>query len=187
MTATIPKLKKTGSWLACISAIAMVIAGVIFLHTPYFHAYSNIQIPFFGTFNSTTASFLISSDFRYFLRTVYDESFTQAVSNISNFVPRNETLIVTTTAAVPVIKYFTGNPTTRIPSNVTSYESLVQYMSHNNFNYLVIPKRSDQGQVESLIPLFINHKVPLKKDFLKVGDFKTEHSRIFLYKKIGGP
>jgi hypothetical protein len=186
MTSIIPKLKKTGPWLACIAAVAMVIVGVIFSHTPYFHAYSTIQIPFFGPFNSTTASFLAPGDYKHFLRTVFDESVTQAVSNISYFVPGNETLIVTTTSAVPVIKYFTGHPTTRIPSNVTSYDSLLQYMSRNNFSYLVIPKRSDQGKVESLTPLFISHNVPLKKDFLKIGDFKATNSRIFLYKKIGG-
>jgi hypothetical protein len=169
MTAIIPKSKKAGSWLACIAAIAMVIAGVLYLHTPYLHNYSNVQIPLFGPFNSTTVLF--------FLRTVYDDSFTQAVSNISNFVPRNETLIVTTRSAVPVIKYFTGHPTTRIPSNVTSYESLVQYMSKNDFSYLVIPKIS-RSQVES--------KIELKNDFIKIGDFKTKYSKIFLYKKIEG-
>jgi hypothetical protein len=156
MTTIIPKLKKTGPWLACIAAVVMVIAGVIFLQTPNLPAFSN------------------------------DDAFTQAVNNISNFVPRNETLLVTTRSTIPVIKYFTGHPTTKIPSKVNSYESLVQYMSQNNFTYLVIPKISS-NQVESLKPLFTTQGIKeLKKDFLKIGDFKTKYSRIFLYKKIGG-
>jgi hypothetical protein len=156
MTAIIPKLKKTGPGLACIAAITMIIAGIMFLRTPNLPAVSN------------------------------DDAFTQAVSNISNSVPGSETLIVTARSAIPVIKYFTGHPTTRIPSNVSSYESLVQYMSQNNFTYLVIPKISS-NQVESLKPLFTTQGIKeLKKDFLKIGDFKTKYSRIFLYKKIGG-
>jgi hypothetical protein len=170
MTTIISKLKKTESWLACIAAIAMVIVGVIFLHTPYFHAYSNTQLPFFGPFNSTT--------------NVYDDSFAEAASNISNFVPRNETLIVTASAAV--IKYFSGHPT-KIPWKVKSYPSLVEYMSKNNFTYLVVPKiRGTGSSVEILKPLFTTHGLQdLKKDFQKIGDFKTKYSRIFLYKKIG--
>jgi hypothetical protein len=170
MTAIIPKLKKTESWLACIALIAMVIVGVIFFHAPYFHAYSNTQIPFFGPFHSTT--------------NVYDDSFIQAVSNISNFVPRNETLVVTASSAV--IKYFSGHPT-KIPWKVNSYPSLVQYMSKNNFTYIVVPKiRGTGSSVETLKPLFTTNGLQdLKKDFQKIGDFKTQYSRIFLYKKIG--
>ena len=114
---------------------------------------------------------------------MYDETFASAVSNISNFVPENETLVVTSSSGV--IKYFTGHPV-KIPWKVDSQERLVQHMTNNNLTYLVVAEiRGNGSSVETLKPLFTGEGLRrLTFDFQKLAEFKTQFSRIHLYKKL---
>jgi hypothetical protein len=151
-------------WLAG-GATVIIIFGVIYLHV-----LTHKQIPYFlGSFSSRV--------------NLYDETFASAVRNISNFVPKNETLVVTSSSGV--IKYFTGHPV-KIPWKVNSQERLVQYMTDNNFTYLVVPViRGNGSSVETLKPLFTEEGLRrLTFDFQRLAEFETQFSRIYLYKKF---
>jgi hypothetical protein len=157
-------LKKIQYWLAG-GATIIIIFGVIYLHV-----LTHKQLPYFvGSFSSRV--------------NLYDETFASAVRNISNFVPKNETLVVTSSSGV--IKYFTGHPV-KIPWRVNSQERLVQYMTDNNFTYLVVPViRGNGSSVETLKPLFTEEGLRrLTFDFQRLAEFETEFSRIYLYKKF---
>lgn len=157
-------LKKIQYWLAG-GATVIIIFGVIYLHV-----LTHKQLPYFvGSFSSRV--------------NLYDETFASAVRNISNFVPKNETLVVTSSSGV--IKYFTGHPV-KIPWRVNSQERLVQYMTDNNFTYLVVPViRGNGSSVETLKPLFTEEGLRrLTFDFQRLVEFETEFSRIYLYKKF---
>jgi hypothetical protein len=157
-------LKKIQYWLAG-GATVIIIFGVIYLHV-----LTHKQIPYFlGSFSSRV--------------NLYDETFASAVRNISNFVPKNETLVVTSSSGV--IKYFTGHPV-KIPWKVNSQERLVQYMTDNNFTYLVVPViRGNGSSVETLKPLFTEEGLRrLTFDFQRLAEFETQFSRIYLYKKF---
>ncbi len=157
-------LKKIQYWLAG-GATIIIIFGVIYLHV-----LTHKQLPYFvGSFSSRV--------------NLYDETFASAVRNISNFVPKNETLVVTSSSGV--IKYFTGHPV-KIPWRVNSQERLVQYMTDNNFTYLVVPViRGNGSSVETLKPLFTEEGLRrLTFDFQRLAEFETQFSRIYLYKKF---
>ena len=158
----INNLKKIQYWLAG-GATVIIIFGVIYLHV-----LTHKQLPYFvGSFSSRV--------------NLYDETFASAVSNISSFIPKNETLVVTSSSGV--IKYFTGHPV-KIPWRVNSQERLVQYMTDNNFTYLVVPViRGNGSSVETLKPLFTEEGLRrLTFDFQKLAEFETQFSRIYLYK-----
>lgn len=157
-------LKKIQYWLAG-GATVIIIFGVIYLHV-----LTHKQLPYFvGSFSSRV--------------NMYDETFASAVGNISSFIPNNETLVVTSSSGV--IKYFTGHPT-KIPWRVNSQERLVQYMTDNNFTYLVVPViRGNGSSVETLKPLFTEEGLRrLTFDFQRLAEFETQFSRIYLYKKF---
>jgi hypothetical protein len=157
-------LKKAQYWLAG-GATMLVIFGVIYLHV-----LTHKQIPYFlGPFSSRV--------------NMYDETFASAVSNISSFVPKNETLVVTSSSGV--IKYFTGHPV-KIPLRVNSQEKLVEYMTNNNFTYLVVPEiRGNGSSVKTLQPVFTEEGLRrLTFDFKKLAEFETQFSRIHIYKKL---
>ena len=147
------------------SAAVVVIFGVLYLHV-----LTHKQLPhFFGPFSSRV--------------NMYDETFASAISNISNLVPKNETLVVTSSSGV--IKYFTGHPV-KVPWKINSQERLVQYMTNNNFTYLVVPViRGNGSSVENLKPLFTEEGLGrLTFDFQKQAEFETQFSRVYLYKKF---
>jgi hypothetical protein len=157
-------LNKIQYWLAG-GATVIIIFGVIYLHV-----LTHKQLPYFvGSFSSRV--------------NIYDETFASAVRNISSFVPKNETLVVTSSSGV--IKYFTGHPV-KIPWKVNSQERLVQYMTDNNFTYLVVPViRGNGSSVETLKPLFTEEGLRrLTFDFQRLAEFETQFSRIYLYKKF---
>ena len=159
---SIYKIKKVQYWLAG-GAAMVIIFGVLYLHV-----LTHKQLPYFlGSVSSRV--------------NMYDETFASAVSNISNFVPKNETLVVTSSSGV--IKYFTGH-LVKIPWKVNSQERLVQYMKDNNFTYIIVPEiRGNGSSVETLKPLFTDEGLRrLTFDFKKLTEFETEFSRIHLYK-----
>jgi hypothetical protein len=164
ITMNIYNIKKVQYWLAG-GATVMVIFGVIYLHV-----LTHKQLPYFpGSFSSRV--------------NLYDETFASALSNISQFIPKNETLVVTSSSGV--IKYFTGHPV-KIPWKVNSQERLVQYMTNNNFTYIVVAEiRGNGSSVETLKPLFTDEGLRrLTFDFQKLAEFETQFSRIHLYKKL---
>ena len=157
-------LKKVQYWLAG-SAAVVVIFGVLYLHV-----LTHKQLPYFlGPLSSRV--------------NMYDETFASAINNISNLVPKNETLVVTSSSGV--IKYFTGHPV-KVPWKINSQERLVQYMTNNNFTYLVVPViRGNGSSVETLKPLFTEEGLGrLTFDFQKQAEVETQFSRIYLYKKF---
>lgn len=157
-------LKIIQYWLAGGAAV-IIIFGVIYLHV-----LTHKQLPYFLSPFSSRVN-------------MYDETFASAVENISSFVPKNETLVVTSSSGV--IKYFTGHPV-KIPWKVNSQERLVQYMTDNNFTYLVVPViRGNGSSVETLKPLFTEEGLRrLTFDFQRLAEFDTQFSRIYLYKKF---
>lgn len=152
--------------LVCLSS-ALIIAGVLYSNVT---SKSQIKpIPFFSSFEKKGI--------------LYDEYFTSSLNNISDFVPTNETLLVT--ASSGAIKYFT-NYQVKVPWGVDSQESLVKYMSKNNLTYLVVVKIGKRGSsIETLRPLFTAEGFKnLEKDFERIANIKTEHTRIYVYKKL---
>ena len=104
--------RRIGYWLAG-TIILVVIVSVIS---------SNISVQYIlGTINPKTP--------------VYDKLFVPAIIQISSFIPENETIVSSGSAGI--IKYFTGHMV-KTPRYVDSQESLVKYMSKNNFTYLIV-------------------------------------------------
>lgn len=114
---------------------------------------------------------------------LYDDYFASSLANISEIVPTNETLLVT--ASSGAIKYFTDYQV-KVPWGVDSQESLVKYMSKYNLTYLVVVKIGKRGSsIETLRPLFTAEGFKnLEKDFERIANIKTEHTRIYVYKKL---
>lgn len=157
----IAKLKKIEYWLAGV-AIATVIVGAIYAHG---------QLPsMLGGFGPTA--------------NIHDESFIHAVNNISNLVPKNETLVVSAGSAV--IKYFGGHPV-KIPFNVNSEKSLVQYMAKNNFTYFLVVKGKTTGSSAAQLKPLTSTKglLTLNPDFQRIANIKTEFATLYLYKIRG--
>ena len=111
---------------------------------------------------------------------LYDPTLTEAISNISNFVPKNQTLVTPDTFS-PTIQYFSGYPV-KVPWQAYSEKSLAQYMSKNNLTYLVVIKGATIP-VEALIPLFSNEGLPKLNDFQKIADIETNSSALYIYRR----
>jgi hypothetical protein len=152
---------KTRNWLFIISMIIICI-GLIYPYGPSKY--------FLGVF-------LSRSD-------IYDQSLIQTVKNISNFVPNNETLVISTSSIAPTVEYFSGHPV-EVPYTVDSRQSLVDYMSQYNFTYIVVPIiLGSSSSVEKLRPIFSFEGLQkLNENFQRIEDFKTNSSEIYLYKK----
>jgi hypothetical protein len=155
---------KNRNWFFIIS-VTIVCIGLIFPYGPSKY--------FLGVF---------SSDLRH--QGYRDQSLIQAVENISNFVPNNETLVVSTESIAPLIEYFSGHPV-EVPYTVDSRQSLVDYMSQYNFTYIVVPIiLGSSSSVEKLKPIFsVEGLKKLNEDFQKIEDFKTNYSKIYLYER----
>jgi hypothetical protein len=163
MTRTIiAKLKKIQYWLAGV-AIALVLVGAV-----YSHAQSKNHIPGFGDTSN-----------------INDDFFIQGVKNLTKSVPKNETLVVTSSSAV--IKYFSDHPV-KIPwkGKVKSEKTLATWMSNLKYKYLVVVYTHGRGtQIEELKPIFSSKGLrALSPDFQKIGETRTESAKLLLYKKI---
>lgn len=153
---------KNRNWLLIISIIT-ICSGLIYPYGPSMY--------FLGVFF-------------YRHSATYDQSFIQTVKNISNFVPNNETLVVSTASVAPTIEYFSGHQV-QVPWTVDFRQSLEDYMSQHNFTYLVVPIiLGSSSSVEKLKPIFsVEGLNKLKQDFQKIEEFKTNSSTIYLYKR----
>jgi hypothetical protein len=109
---------------------------------------------------------------------VYDEKFISALNKVANRIPENETLVVSGSGGI--ITFFTDFPV-KTPRNITSLESLVQWMSKHDFNYLVVTPTNEP----KLKPLFSKQGLEhLEEYFHKIIGYKTEFNEINLFKRI---
>lgn len=109
---------------------------------------------------------------------VYDEKFVPAISKIASLIPKNETLVVSGSGGI--ITFFTDFPV-KTPRSIASQESLVQWMSKHNFNYLVVTPTNSPN----LKPLFSKQGLMnLEENFQKIIGFKTEFNEVHLFKRI---
>lgn len=106
---------------------------------------------------------------------VYDEKLIPAVTKMASLIPKNETLVASGSSGI--ITFFTDIPI-KTPRNITSQESLVEWMSKHNFNYLVVTRT----KYPTLKELF--NKEGLEENFREILGFKTEFDEIHLYKRI---
>jgi hypothetical protein len=110
---------------------------------------------------------------------VYDRSFIPAIIQISNSIPKNETIV--TSGSAGIIKYFTGHAV-KTPRYIDSQESLVKYMSKNNFTYLVVTPTN----APTLKKIFgeKDYAKSFESDFQKITAFKTQYGEIHLFKRF---
>lgn len=106
---------------------------------------------------------------------VYDEKFVPAITKIESLIPKNETLVASGSSGI--ITYFTDFHV-ETPRNITSQESLVQWMSKHDFNYLVVTRT----KYPTLRALF--NEQELEENFQKIIGFKTEFDEVHLFKRI---
>jgi hypothetical protein len=155
------KLKKIQYWVAG-AAIAMVLVGAV-----YSHAQSKTHLGGFGD----TAN-------------INDDTFIQAVKNLTKSIPKNETLVVTADTAV--MKYFSDHPV-KLPwkGKVKSENTLVTWMSSLKYKYLMVVYTHGRGSsTRELQPIFSNKGLrALSPDFQKIGETKTESAKLLLYKR----
>jgi hypothetical protein len=116
---------------------------------------------------------------------INDDSFIQGVKNVTKFVPKNETIVVTGDTAV--IQYFSDHPV-KLPwkGKVKSEKTLVTWMSNLKYKYLVVVYTHGKGSsTPELQPIFSNKGLrALTIDFQKVDEVKTESAKLLLYKRI---
>ena len=109
---------------------------------------------------------------------VYDEKFVPALNKVASLIPKNETLVASGSGGI--ITFLTDFPV-KTPRNVTSLESLVQWMSKHNFSYLVVTPTNEP----KLKPIFSKQGLErLEENFQKIIGFKTEFNEINLFKRI---
>ena len=110
---------------------------------------------------------------------VYDKFFVPAIIQISSSIPENETIVSSGSAGI--IKYFAGHMV-KTPRYVESQESLIKYMSKNNFTYLIVTSTN----APTLKKIF-DEKDYIKNfesDFQKISALKTQYDEIRLFKRI---
>jgi hypothetical protein len=116
---------------------------------------------------------------------INDDSFIQGVKNVTKFVPKNETRVVTADTAV--IQYFSDHPV-KLPwkGKVKSEKTLVTWMSNLKYKYSVVVYTHGKGSsTPELQPIFSNKGLrALTIDFQKVDEVKTESAKLLLYKRI---
>ena len=113
---------------------------------------------------------------------IYDEKLIPAMNKISALMPPGAVIVVSSYG--PYVTYFTGH-ITEVPWTISSKESLVEYMRHNHYNYLIVFQGiSDEPKLK---PLFSSQQVQsLKTSFELLGTLQTHgFSTIYLYKLMG--
>jgi hypothetical protein len=107
----------------------------------------------------------------------YDDKFVPAMTEIASLIPRNETLVVSGSGGV--ITFFTDLPV-KTPRNITSQESLVEWMSKHNFNFLLVTRT----KYPTLKALFNKEGLESTEHFQKIIGFKTKFDEVHLFKRI---
>ena len=109
---------------------------------------------------------------------IYDRTFIAAMNKISEMVPKDAVLVVSTNA--PFVTYFTGHDS-RVPFGAFSKESLLHYMTEHHYDYLVVFE--GRSQVEELQSLFSSNGTrDLEDRYELVESFRTDFSKIHLFR-----
>jgi hypothetical protein len=109
---------------------------------------------------------------------IYDEKFIPVLNKVASLIPKNETLVVSGSGGI--ITFFTDFPV-KTPRNVTSLESLVQWMSKHDYSYLVVTP-TNEPKLKSIFSKKGAER--LEENFQKIIGFKTEFNEINLYKMM---
>ena len=108
-----------------------------------------------------------------------DEKLIPTLQEISRFVPSNETVI--SSGFDPVLLYFTGHEI-KVPHNVFSLSSLVDYMQEENYTYvLTIEGQYSQTHLDIT---FNGSQLYLAKNFREIATYKTDFNTLHLYKRV---
>ncbi len=154
----IDKLKKIEYWLAALF-VPLIIYGI-----PYSYEQTSSVL---GGFDAKS--------------NIYDKSFIEGIRNITDSVPKNESLLVS--AAPTVIKHFSGIQA-KTPYRVDSVETLEQYMKNNTYTYmLIVEGRATGNSGEALKPIFSKRGLPQLDPYFQIMEtIKTEFATLHLYK-----
>jgi hypothetical protein len=110
---------------------------------------------------------------------VFDNSTIFALSEISQLIPLNETVVVSDHA--PVSEYFIKH-NTNIPRGVYSEKSLFEYMSKNNYEYLMVYVGASEEQ--ALKSLFTSGGLKKLNDhYNEIANYVTNYSFIKVYQR----
>ena len=112
---------------------------------------------------------------------LYDETLIPVIEKVSDYVPQNETLVVSN--LYPEIKYFTKH-NVNFPWSAYSEKSLLQFMKDNNYFYILIVE-GGYTPVESLQGLFSSEGIKkMDIDFRELVTYHTKYSNIHIYHRI---
>lgn len=117
---------------------------------------------------------------RNFLPSAVFDSFTiVALTDISQLIPPNETVVVSDNA--PLSEYF-SNHNTNIPRGSYSEKSLFEYMRKNNYKYLVVYVGTSEE--EALKSLFSSRGLKKLNDhYNQIANYVTNSSSIYVYQR----
>jgi hypothetical protein len=110
----------------------------------------------------------------------YDKTYVPILSNISNYVPSNTPIVISSLLnAQP--KFFIKHQLITPPSNVTSKSSLLHYMVKNNLSYLLVFENFSKQ--EKLKPVFSTTGLKvLETDFQEIANYTTKSQfKLHLY------
>ena len=109
---------------------------------------------------------------------IYDESFLEVMNEVSDSVPRNETIVVSTSA--PHFVYF-SNRTAIVPWGATSEETLVSLMKEHENSYLAVIE--NVSAAPELVQLFNTEGLrSLDIHFEQLQTFESDFYAVHLYK-----
>ena len=110
---------------------------------------------------------------------VFDNSTIFALTDMSQLIPLNETVVVSDNA--PLSEYFIKHDT-NIPRGSYSEKSLFEYMSKNNYKYLVVYVGASEEP--ALKPLFSSGGLKKLNDhYNEIANYVTSYSFINVYQR----
>ena len=112
---------------------------------------------------------------------LHDRSQLAAIKTAVRSIPPNEVIVATSQA--PIISYFTGYQTI-VPYGVKSAKELDDFMAVRNATYLLVfENRTSEGVYK---PLFgTSGLANLDANFTRLGEYHSDHSKIFLLERKG--
>jgi hypothetical protein len=105
----------------------------------------------------------------------YNKKFIPAMTDISNIVPANESIVSSWDEGN--LAYFAKHKFV-VPYNITSQKSLVDFMANNNMNYLLVYE--NYSNATGLTLLFSRDGLKsLDKDFQEIANYQTSGNSLF--------
>jgi hypothetical protein len=112
---------------------------------------------------------------------VFDNFTISALTDISQLIPANETVVVSDHA--PLSEYFVKHHMT-IPRGKKSENTQIEYMSKNNYKYLMVYVGASEEQ--GLKSLFnVGGLEKLNDDYYEIANYVTRYSIINVYERKG--